>query len=362
MIGAAMDGSGNMAPVDGPALAAARLTIDQVNAAGGVLGRPLKLEYIDTKLDPAGTKAAALDLINNKKAVVLLVTCDVDYATPAIQEGINAGVLTIAPCIGTDQMGPKRFGDKGKLAFSMGNVAQDEGAAMAEIAIERGMKTAITVTDNLLVYFQNVCDSFAKRFEEKGGKVIAKQSWTSFDNSVNNVGSAVAGSGTADVISLCAFDPEITTAVKGIRDAGVTTPFISPWSGDGTYWMPQGLSDFTYVTYASVFGDDPDPAVNQLVKDMAAANGGQAPVKGGFVTGAAAIDAIAAAITETNSTDGAKLAAAFENFKGLDTISGKITFSADLHSVFGREYRVMNTKDGKVTFEKLYAASSPVQL
>ena len=54
-----------------------------------------------------------------------------------MQESINAGKLTVAPCIGTDQMGPKRFGAKGRLAFSFGNVAQDEGSAMAEYAWKR---------------------------------------------------------------------------------------------------------------------------------------------------------------------------------------------------------------------------------
>ena len=63
---------------------------------------------------------------------IIFTTCDVDFATPVVQEAINAGKLAIAPCIGTDQMGPKRFGAKGKLAFSFGNVAQDEGSAMAQ--------------------------------------------------------------------------------------------------------------------------------------------------------------------------------------------------------------------------------------
>lgn len=360
VIGAAMDGSGAMAPVDGPALAAAKLTVDKINAEGGVLGRKLVLEYIDTKLDPAGTKAAAVDLITKKGAKVLLTTCDVDFATPAVQEGIDAGLLTIAPCIGTDQMGPLRFGDKGKLAFSMGNVAQDEGAVLAELAIERGYKTAIVVPDNLLVYFQNVCSSFKQRFEEKGGKVISEEGFTSFDQSVNNVATIVTGAGAADVITMCTFSPDITAAFKGIRDAGVTTPILGPWSGDGTYWMPSGLSNYTYVTYASVFGDDPDPAVNDLIAKLTAA--GAPPASGGFVTGAAAIEAIAKAITEVGDTDGAKLAAAFEGFKGLDATGGKISFSAELHSVSGREYRVMNVTDSKPVFEKLMAASSPAQL
>jgi len=68
-------------------------------------------------------------------------TCDVDLATPVVQEAINKGVLAIAPCIGTDQMGPKRFGAKGALAFSYGNVAQDEGSHGAG-AWGKGWKTA----------------------------------------------------------------------------------------------------------------------------------------------------------------------------------------------------------------------------
>ena len=60
------------------------------------------------------------------------MTCDVDYSTPSIQEFLQAKLLTVAPCIGTDQMGPSRFGSAGNLAFSFGNAAQDEGSAVAE--------------------------------------------------------------------------------------------------------------------------------------------------------------------------------------------------------------------------------------
>lgn len=360
VIGAAIDLTGNMTPFDAPALASAKIEVDKINAAGGVLGRQLELKFIDTKLDPAATKAAAIDLITNDKASVLLTTCDVDFATPAIQEGINAGLLTVAPCIGTDQMGPSRFGDAGKLAFSMGNLAQDEGAVLAEYAIEKGYKTAIVVPDNLLVYFQNVCSAFAKRFQEKGGTVISTEGFTSFDQSVNNVPTIVTGAGAADVIAMCTFPPDITAAVKGIRDAGVTTPIFSPWSGDGNFWIPEGLDGFTFSTFASVFGDDPNPDVNALIKSMTDA--GSAPATGGFVTGAATIEAIAAAIEKAGSTDGAALAAEFEKFSGLDTVSGKISFSPDLHTVFGREYRIMTFVNGKATFQKLMAASSPADI
>src|SRR5438309_5592468 len=47
VIGAAVDLTKNMAPFDAPALLAAQIEIKKINAAGGVLGRPLKLEYVN---------------------------------------------------------------------------------------------------------------------------------------------------------------------------------------------------------------------------------------------------------------------------------------------------------------------------
>ena len=108
---------------------------------------------------------------DQRGAKIIFTTCDVDLATPVVQESINHGLLTIAPCIGTDQMGPKRFGSKGKLAFSFGNVAQDEGSAMAQFAWKHGWKTADLAKDNAIVYFQAVVSAFKARFMQLGGKI-----------------------------------------------------------------------------------------------------------------------------------------------------------------------------------------------
>jgi branched-chain amino acid transport system substrate-binding protein len=169
VIGWAFDSKGNMAPFDGPALAAAKVRVNQINKKGGVLGRKLQIRTCDTQNNnPAKAKSCAASLIGGG-ADIIFTTCDVDYATPVVQEAINRGILAIAPCIGTDQMGPKRFGAKGRLAFSFGNVAQDEGSAMAQYAWARGWKTAATATNTLLVYFKNVVQAFeAEQRQQRG--------------------------------------------------------------------------------------------------------------------------------------------------------------------------------------------------
>lgn len=358
VIGAAVDLTGQMAPFDGPAVTAAQIQVDKINEAGGVDGRQLELRVVDHQLDPERTKSAAIELIDDG-ADVLLVTCDVDFATPAVQEAITRGVLAVAPCIGTDQMGPERFGEQGKLAFSIGNVAQDEGAAMAEYAIEQGWMTAATVTDNVIVYFQDVVEAFAARYTELGGEITVEESWTNGDGTIQNVVSALDNADVDVIATSTAFD-DMPAMVGGLRSLGNETPMICGWSCDGNYWLPEGTNNFYLVTYASVFGDDPNDEVKELIAEMEAQE--QAPGTGGFITGAAAIDAIVAAVEETGGTEGEALAEAFEGFDGLETISGAISFSEEFHSVFGREYRVMEVQDSQPAFVELRAASSPAEI
>ena len=160
VIGWAYDGNGAMAPFDGPALAAAQIRVKQVNAKGGVNGRRLQIKTCNTQGNkPAIARSCAAKLLS-QGANVIFTTCDVDFAAPVVQEAINRGILAVAPCIGTDQMGPKRFGAKGRLAFSFGNVAQDEGSAMAQYAWSKGWKSASLATDTVIVYFKDVVKAF----------------------------------------------------------------------------------------------------------------------------------------------------------------------------------------------------------
>jgi branched-chain amino acid transport system substrate-binding protein len=343
VIGWAFDGSGNMAPFDGPALAAAKLRVNQLNAKGGVNGRKLEIRTCDTQSNkPDIAKACALRLLGGK-ANVIFTTCDVDLAAPVVRAAIDRGVLAIAPCIGTDQMGPKRFGAKGRLAFSFGNVAQDEGSAMAQYAWSKGWRSAALATDTVIVYFRNVVQAFEARFRQLGGKIVAKETYQSLGgNNVQNAVSRLNGV-KADVIvtSTAGAFGALSSLVTGLRSLGNNTPILNSWAGDGTYWLPSNpkVTNYWFVTFASCFGDDPNPAVNKLAKAVKAGTGG-------FITGPSAIDGVVTAIKRANgSTKGSVLAKVMEKFKKVPTISGNVSFSAKLHTVFGRRYRVIRIQD-----------------
>jgi branched-chain amino acid transport system substrate-binding protein len=343
VIGWAFDGNGNMAPFDGPAMAAAKLEINRINGKGGVLGRKLKLLTCDTQGNkPDVAKACALRLVS-QKANVIFTTCDVDYAAPVVRVAIDRGILAVASCIGTDQMGPKRFGAKGRLAFSFGNVAQDEGSAMAQYAWARGWKTADLATDTVIVYFRNVVQAFEARFKQLGGKIVAKETYQSgAGTNVQNAVSRLNGE-KADVIvtSTAGAFGALSTMLTGLRSLGNNTPVLNSWAGDGTYWLPANpkVTNYWFVTFASSFGDDPSKAVNALAKQIKAGTGG-------FITGPAAVDGVVTAIKRAHgSTKGITLAKIMEHFKNVPTISGNVSFSPKLHTVFGRRYRVIRIQN-----------------
>jgi branched-chain amino acid transport system substrate-binding protein len=347
-IGWAFDSKGAMAPFDNPALAAARIRIAQINAKGGVSGKKLAIKTCDTQNNKPTVAKACADKLLGQGANVLFTTCDVDYAAPAVTEAINKGVLAVAPCIGTDQMGPKRFGAKGKLAFSFGNVAQDEGSAMAEWAYNRGWRSAAIATDTVIVYFKNVTAAFKARFTQLGGKIVDEETYQSIGgNNINNVVSKfLTVKADVFVTATAGAFGALSTFVSGIRSAGNSTPFLNSWAGDGTYWLPKSpkVTSYFFLTFASAFGNDPVPAVNKLAKQVKAATGG-------FITGPAAVDGLVTAIKRAGgSTKGSALAAQMEKFHNVPTLSGNVSFSKSLHTVFGRRYRVMVIQDNQAKY------------
>ena len=350
VIGWAFDKSGQMSPFDNPALAAAKIRIKQINAKGGVGGRKFVIRTCNTQNNNAAkAKSCALSLLGGG-AHIIFTTCDVDFATPVVQQTIKRGKLAVAPCIGTDQMGPKRFGKAGKMAFSFGNVAQDEGSAMAEYARKRGWKTAALATNTLLVYFKNVVQAFDKRFRQLGGRIVARESYATGANNVNAAVSRL-NSHKADVYVTSTAFAELPAFVSGLRSLNNKTPIINSWAGDGTYWVTNSpkVTNYFYVTYASVFGDDPSRAVRQMISALKKA--GATPFTGGFLGGANAIDGVFIAIKRAKgSLKGATLAARLERFRGVSVLGGKISFSAKFHTVFGRQYRVMRIQNNKASY------------
>src|SRR2546422_6124860 len=75
LIGISTAKTGILAPYDLQASQLFEMRINQINKAGGVLGKKLKVQWIDTKSDKPTAATNAEELIG-KGAVAIVATCD----------------------------------------------------------------------------------------------------------------------------------------------------------------------------------------------------------------------------------------------------------------------------------------------
>jgi branched-chain amino acid transport system substrate-binding protein len=197
------------------------------------------------------------------------------------------------------------------------------------------------------VYFKNVVQAFDKRFRQLGGKIVDRESYATGQNNVQSAVTRLNSHKAAVYVTSTAFG-ELPAFVSGLRSLHNNTPIINSWAGDGNYWLPKSpkVTNYYFVTYASVFGDDPSKDVRTLIAQMKKT--GAAPGTGGFLGGADTIDGLAIAIKRAHgSLKGSVLAAQLEKFRKVKVLGGPITFSKKFHTVFGRQYRVIKIQENK---------------
>ena len=107
VIGTANSLTGSFASYESAINAGMDLAADQLNAAGGVDGRPIKIIHVDAKSDLNLSATAALDVIE-KGAQIVVPICDADYGGPGARAANAKGVLAIT-CAGAPGIGKQTY-------------------------------------------------------------------------------------------------------------------------------------------------------------------------------------------------------------------------------------------------------------
>src|SRR6266566_5745134 len=130
VIGFATAASGFMQAYDKPAQDAAMIRIDEINKAGGLLGKKIKPVFADTKTDQAEGAKAGLTVLD-QNAELVIVSCDYDFGAPAALQAQSAGKVSFFLCAESIKAG---IPGVGPYSFSGSVLAAVQGATMAEWA------------------------------------------------------------------------------------------------------------------------------------------------------------------------------------------------------------------------------------
>ena len=301
VIGIATAQTGFIAAFDKSAVDGALIAVSDINKAGGLLGRPVKVVTADTKSNINLGAQAGLSVIG-KGADVMLVTLDFNFGGPAARVAQSHGMVAMSIGASSPKFGVQGIGP---LAYTIGSNGDVEAYAEAEWAYQKKKwRTAYLLLDDTTDANRTQCNSFATRLKELGGTIVGQDTFKNTDPSVAPQITRLKGLSKApDVIELCSYPPGGAVATQQIRQQGIETPIIGNDAFDGDYWYKKtipDLSNFYYNESSSIFGNDPDPKVNAFWKKYAQAT--KAPPQVSFgAFGYTAVQALALAIKRAGS-------------------------------------------------------------
>ncbi len=362
-VGFAIALSGFIAPYDDGPYKAAQLAIADINARGGLLGRKIVEVSSDTASDPAQGATAATDVLS-AGAEMVMVTCDFDFGAPAALVANAQNKLAFSSCAADAKFGVQGIGPN---AYTMATATTQQGAILAEFAFnELGARKVYILNDLQVEYNKSLCSAFQTRWEELAGAegIAGYDEYNAGTDTVipAQVTRMKEAEANADVVMFCGAING-GSYVRQIRAGGVTLPIISGESMDGDYWIEAipDLSDFYNLTYGSMFGDDPDPRVNDFVARYTAMHGAR-PVTGHALTGYGVIEAWSTAVERAGTFDTDAVRAELDKFQDEPFVVGRTSFSPELHINVKRPMVVMKVTDGKPAALGLFGAEKAPEI
>ena len=336
-----------MQAYDKPAQDAAMMRIDEINKAGGLLGRQIKAVVVDTKTDRAEGAKAGLEVID-KGADLVVVSCDYDFGAPAALAAQAAGKISFFLCAESIKAGIQGVGPN---SFSASVLAAVQGATMAEWSYtKKNSRDYYRLLDNWTEYNKGICDGFDYMLPKlKEAKLVGSDTFKNDDTSIASQITRIKNlPKEPDAIMLCSMMPGVVSAIKQIRAAGIKSMILNGSGVDGSYWLKAvpDLSNFFVPVQSSIYGDDPNPKVTEFNKRYTEVTG--APPSSQYVyPGYVLIEVWAKAVQAAGSTDTAAVTAQLEKMKDEPTLFGPRTFTSEIHHQNRGRYLIVDTEAGK---------------
>lgn len=359
-VGFAIAQSGWMEAYDTPAATAAKIRIEEINAAGGLLGQQIAVVEADTRTDRAEAAKAGLDVVD-QGAQMMIVSCDYDFGAPAALVAEGEGMNSFFLCAEDVKAGIQGVGPN---SFSASVLAPVQGATMAEWShAKREARTAYVLEDTFIEYNKGICTGFNWMFPQlEGASIVGTDTFKNDDASIaSQITRIKALEQEPDVIMLCSVMPGAAAAVRQIRAAGINSLILNGSAVDGSYWLEAtpDLSGFVVPVQGSIYGDDPRPEVETFNAAYEAKTGAR-PASQYAYPGYVLIDLWAKAVERAGSVDAAAVTAELEKMSDEPTAFGPRTFTSELHHQNTALMQIIEITGGKPARVDEWRISQPV--
>lgn len=322
------------------------MAIDELNASGGLLGRPVEL----VEEDNAGQKDQAINIANkyiSQDKVVAIIGDPTTGITRVVGQIANNNkvVLLSAGAVGTGvvEIGPYVFR----------NTLLDAIAAPATVKYivqEKGWKNIALITSKNNDYSVSLSKIFTDAIAANGGNIVIEEfiqdKDTDFSGQMTKIKAA-----SPDVIFFSGYYTEAALIMKKAREIGITAIMVGGDGLQGEDLMKIGQDSVEgLISFAGFSPEQPEPATQKFIDTFKAKNNNEMPDLFS-AQGYDAVMMIAKAITDAKSADPAVFKDTLAKTSNYQGVSGTITFNANREPVKS-PVCLLEVKGGKFTLLK----------
>jgi branched-chain amino acid transport system substrate-binding protein len=334
-VGFSMALTGGVAPNGQQLLLALQIWRDDVNAKGGLLGRPVELVFYDDQSNPSNVPAIYQKLLSVDKVDLLVgpyATNMVASAMPAIIGAKKTTISLLALGVNQHFHYPQYFsmvpaGPNGIKSFSEGYF---------EIAAAQNPKPkTVAIVSADAEFARTAADGARFNAEKLGFKVVYNKSYPPPTSDFASVVRAIRAT-NPDVVFVASYPPDTVGIIHAAHEIGYM-PKMFGGTMIGLLVTPlkmklgplmNGITIMESFTPAPTFNF---PGLQPVLAEYSKRAKGKKidPFGYGFVPfGYAAGQILAEAVTKTNGLDQAKIAE-YIHAHTFDTVAGKLAFGKD---------------------------------
>ena len=323
-----------------------QLALEEINAAGGVLGQPLRVITKDNQSKPGETSTAVRELITRNKVVALIGEVASGRSLEAAPIAQRSGIPMISPASTNEKVT-----ETGDHIFRVCFIDPFQGTVCAKFARKLGVTKAAVLTDVSKDYSLGLAKSFEKEFTAGGGVITGKQSYSGGDKDFSAQLTAIKA-GNPQVVFLPAYYTEAPLIIRQARQLGISVPFIGGDGWDSPELVAVGGPSVEGCYFSNHFSEQStDPRVVAFVDAYRKKYGGNPDAM--VALGYDSLRLLADAMKRAGTTDPAKVNTALASTKDFPGVTGKITL--DEHRNPTKPAVMLQVKDGKFAYVETVA-------
>jgi branched-chain amino acid transport system substrate-binding protein len=323
------------------------MAVDEVNKAGGLLGKKVRIVVEDDQGKPEEAQTVVTKLINKDQVIAVLGEVASSRTMAAAPVAQQNGIPLISP----SSTNPK-VTEIGDYIFRVCFIDPFQGLVMAKFAANTlKVKNVAVLRDIKNDYSVGLADVFVENFKKLGGNIVADESYSEGDTDFSAQLTSIK-SRNPQAVFLPGYYTEVGLVVRQAKNLGLSVPFMGGDGWDSPKLVEIGGEAVNGTYYSNHFSvADPNPAIQKFVTDYKTRYGETPDALAGLGFDAAGV--LFDAIKRANSTDGAKIRDAIAETKDYAGITGRITLDKDRNAV--KPAVILQVKNGKLEYVETIA-------